>query len=310
MLKTKYITCLRLLCFSFAIILTIFSSTVSEEARQGIELCLKTVIPSLFPIFVLNGLIVRLSVANLLPNKLKRLLSAIFGTPNSAALPLTVALLSGAPSGVIALSSLYDSGKLTADDAERSALACSPLSFAFVYGGIGIGMLGSKRLGAILYLIQLISVAVTSRLMNFGVKKEKATGDSDEVNVVSLSCAFTSSLKGALDGITGVCGAVVFFSVLSGIVFSIPHLPSSIKIALSLMLEITSGASFACGELGGEALFVCICGAVGWSGLSVIMQCANASSGRFGVGRLYVGKVITALFCVIGGVLAVFLGVA
>lgn len=297
-----------LLCFAATVCMTAVSSTVAREARRGIELCLSAVLPSLFPIFVMNGLMTRLGAAEMIARPLRPVLSLIFGVPPSCAYPVTIGLISGAPSGVIALRASVEDGLTDASEAEASALVCSPLSFAFVYGAIGTGMLDSEKQGLLLYLIQLVSMAIASRLASVGKKSKKSLRRKEAAAPLPLSEAFSLSLKTSLDSVINVSGTVIFFSVLSGIVMAIPILPKTLRLALSVLLEVTSGAAAVCTELSGASAFVCLCAAIGWSGLSVIGQCANASSGRFSLSRLLLGRALTSVISVLLGICAVFLG--
>ena len=69
--------------------------TAIDGARQGIELCLRTVIPSLFPFFVLSILL----TSSLLGSSLAvlRPLGRLFGMPDGAESLLIPAFLGGYP---------------------------------------------------------------------------------------------------------------------------------------------------------------------------------------------------------------------
>ena len=73
--------------------------TAIDGARQGIELCLRTVIPSLFPFFVLSILL----TSSLLGGSLAvlRPLGRLFGMPDGAESLLIPAFLGGYPGAVI-----------------------------------------------------------------------------------------------------------------------------------------------------------------------------------------------------------------
>ena len=309
MAAKKSVPIAAITCLILTVLFTVFSSTVSSEARRGLELCSSSVIPALFPVFVINGLLLRLGGAAVMKKLLGGIVSFIFGTPESCAYSVVIGLLSGAPAGVISLSASERDGAISWGDAEASLLACAPLSFPFVYGAIGVGMLGDGRKGLLLYIIQLTSIAAVSHLLTFGHKRKTAASCVNTFSKMPFSAAFTHSLRDALDGIIGVCGAVVFFSAMSGIVSVLPFLSSGARLFSAALLEVTSGASEICGSLEGNGAFICLCAAVGWSGVSVISQCANAVNGRFGIRSLLLGKALTSLLCALAGFIASILGV-
>ncbi len=86
------------ICVSLGMLALILDGrTAIEGARQGIELCLRTVIPSLFPFFVLSILL----TSSLLGSSLivLRPLGRLFGMPEGAESLLIPAFLGGYPVG-------------------------------------------------------------------------------------------------------------------------------------------------------------------------------------------------------------------
>lgn len=86
------------ICVSFGMLALILDGrTAIDGARQGIELCLRTVIPSLFPFFVLSILL----TSSLLGSSLAvlRPLGRLFGMPDGAESLLIRRFWAGIPWG-------------------------------------------------------------------------------------------------------------------------------------------------------------------------------------------------------------------
>ena len=79
------------------LVLILDAKTALQGARQGVELCLKTVIPSLFPFFVLSILLTSSLLGSRIP--LLRPLGRLCGVPKGAESLLIPAFLGGYPVG-------------------------------------------------------------------------------------------------------------------------------------------------------------------------------------------------------------------
>ena len=94
--------------------------TAIDGARQGIELCLRTVIPSLFPFFVLSILLTSSLLGS--PLAVLRPLGRLFGMPDGAESLLIPAFLGGYPVGAQNVAAAFRSGQLTKPEAEGPLL--------------------------------------------------------------------------------------------------------------------------------------------------------------------------------------------
>ena len=70
---------LALLLAAFAAALLAAPAEASDAARQGLSLCLQTVLPSLFPFFVLSSLVVASGAADGSGRVLAPLMRPLFG---------------------------------------------------------------------------------------------------------------------------------------------------------------------------------------------------------------------------------------
>ena len=113
------------------LVLIFDSSLALEGAQMGIELCIRTVIPSLFPFIMLSMLLTR-EVAGrsrwLLP------ISELLGIPQSAQSLLIPAFLGGYPVGAKCIHDLYRNGQLHKQQAEGLLSFCSNAGPAFLFG--------------------------------------------------------------------------------------------------------------------------------------------------------------------------------
>ena len=178
--------------------------TAIDGARQGIELCLRTVIPSLFPFFVLSILL----TSSLLGSSLAvlRPLGRLFGMPDGAESLLIPAFLGGYPVGAQNVAAAFRSGQLTKPEAERMLSFCSNAGPAFLFG-MAAAMFPRRWMALALWGIHIVG-ALCAALLIPG--KPAATARLTKTSPHSPA----SALNTAITVMATVCGWVVLFRVL------------------------------------------------------------------------------------------------
>lgn len=137
--------------FSFFGILALIldAKTAVSSAAEGLQLCLQTVVPSLFPFLVAARLFLRSGAAQWCTRAVGPIMEPIFGLPPQGASALVLGMLSGYPVGAQTAASLYASGQLTKEETERLLGFCSNAGPAFIFGMVG-GLFGSGKVAAVL----------------------------------------------------------------------------------------------------------------------------------------------------------------
>ena len=245
--------------------------TAIDGARQGIELCLRTVIPSLFPFFVLSILL----TSSLLGSSLAvlRPLGRLFGMPDGAESLLIPAFLGGYPVGAQNVAAAFRSGQLTKPEAERLLSFCSNAGPAFLLWGIHI-------VGA------LVAALLIPGKPAAPVRLTKTSPHSP-----------ASALNTAITVMATVCGWVVLFRVLLAFlkrwIFWI--LPAAVQVAVTGILELSNGCCELLAVTDVSARF-CICsGILAFGGLCVTMQTVSVTAG-LSLKPYFWGKLLQTLF--------------
>ena len=292
------------LAIALLFIFLMFSSSAADSAKNGIYRCINTVIPTLFPIFVINGLLINSGAAYRITRILARPIKKIFGIEGIGVYPTVIGLICGAPSGCIALSSMLENDDIRREEASIIAVVSSPISFSFLYATVGAKMLASQKLGMILYLIGVISSVISGRIIS-SLIKNKTNKESIHRHSFSQNPSFSLSraISGAVSSILSISGAIVFFSSLSGLICAIPDIPFFVKAFSTIFLEITSGAEAVTVHLSKASSFLFLCAGAGWSGLSIISQCLSAVGKKASLGLFLVGKCINSLISLLLGYL-------
>jgi hypothetical protein len=261
------------------IFLILDSRCAADSAREALILCGKTLIPSLFPLFVLGGMLVPALAQIRIPG-----LSRILGFPEGYFL---LGLLGGYPLGAACIARAAQRGELRSQDAERITGLCSLCGPGFLFGVVGT--LLSPGAAAVVFALQLEAALLTATLWPgaAGIQSPARTG------AVSLSDALNKAVRSILT----VCGWVTLAAVAAGFLrrWVFPFLPEGIAVVLTGLMELTNGI-LAAGNLGKNARFLLCALFASFGGISVLLQIRGVSPGiRMGqcIGQKAVHAVIT-----------------
>ena len=187
------------------VLVAVMPDVAADGVRSGLSLCAGVIIPSLFPFFVLSGMLSRLGLPELLAG-----LSG--GTPKLWLTPFLLGICGGYPVGAAALAQLVEDGRLSPPEAEKLLPACNNTGPAFIIGAAGSAVFGSVTAGVILYICHISAAVITGLIFSRGCGGNAAAA---AIPQGSIGAVLSRSVKSAVSSILNVCGFVVFFSVVS-----------------------------------------------------------------------------------------------
>lgn len=268
------------------VLLAFESAPASEAARRGLLLCARVIIPSLLPFFVLSNLLSALGLSKALSRLASPLMQRLFRVSGAGAAAFLIGLTGGYPLGAATAAELLCRRELREDEAKRLICFCNNSGPAFIIGAAGSGVFGSAGAGFVLYAAHILSALMTGLLFSM---RSKAPADARlprGSEVERFSTAFPNAVSAAVRSTVIICGYVVFFSVVTGLldalgVFSAASGLLAVKTGLGLsqtralligFLELGSGVGAMLG-LPPSADNLAICAFIlSWGGLSVQFQ--------------------------------------
>jgi len=277
------------------------SRHVINGLQEAMRMCYQTVIPSLFPFFVVSGLLVKGGFAHCCARLLSPIMKPLFSVNGAGALPFVIGLISGYPMGAGIIAELRKKGMLTKVEAERLLPFCNNAGPLFVIGAVGGGMLHSVQDGMFLYGIHGLCALVVGFFFRFYKRsispiEEKGVIDGQQHNTFLQT--FSESVSGAVQTMLMVCGYILFFSAVTSVVtpFLNQLLPTYAAFWIRVVLEVTGGA-FSISKAGFSHRFLLAAMAfcIGTGGLCVMMQVAGlvtqckVSLKTYAVGKLLQG---------------------
>lgn len=306
-----------LVCAS--VLLLLYPQQYMQAARQGLSLCGRVIVPSLFPFFVLSSLVVELGLARYPGLALERVMRPLFRVGGAGASALVLGLVGGYPVGARTAIALYESGQCSKAETQRLLAFCNNSGPAFILGVVGTGIFKSGKAGLLLYLVHGAASLCVGLLFRFYGGREEPLGGraAPPAQAIHFPAAFTAAVKGAMLSVLNISAFVTFFSVAVRLLFVCGVMGAAARTAAALfsgfgvdlrlaeqllsgLLEVSTGITGLASAVGigrlPMAAFL-----LGWAGLSVHCQVlsflteSGLSAGTYLAGKALHG-VLSALF--------------
>lgn len=246
------------------LVLILDSPTALMGAKSGIEACLQSVIPSLFPFFVLSILLTSSLTGSRSP--VLRPLSVCTGIPFGSGSILLTGLLGGYPVGAQAVSAAHSNGTLTDAEAARMMVFCNNAGPAFIFG-MTTTLLPSSRYAWLLWTIQLLSAFLTALILPGKTYRQITLPPTAQPTIAQ-------ALSASVRIMASVCGWVVLFRVLLafGERWLFWSFPTWLQALITGLLELANGC-FALMNVENIGLRFLLCaGILSFGGLCVWLQ--------------------------------------
>lgn len=292
----------------FSMLLMLRNSAVAiEYMKNGMSLCIKTVIPSLFPFMVISELLVGFGVGEGIGRALKKPMS-LFSVSGAGSSAVILGALCGFPVGARTAVGLYDRGQITKKECEHLLTFSNNPSSAFIISSVGVSLYSDHKLGIIFLCITLTSSLLVGYIMKYYVYSKSERGarhnkppkaSAPHIGIGVFTGAVTSSAMAMLN----VCAYVIFFASLIG---ALGNMLSSLGVGeeicalLYTVFEMSSGVSAASALANSAAGLVMTAFSLGWSGISVHCQIVSMCDGRgLDLKPYFIAKALQGMLCAI-----------
>ena len=287
-MHTRTLRILLLITFMGILILDINAAITG--AQEGLELCLKAVIPALFPFFILTKLLTSAMEGESFP--ILRPIGKLFGIPKGAEFLLLIGLLGGYPVGAQAVTQVYKSGNISKTHAHRLLGFCSNAGPSFIFGMMS-NLFTAHHIIWFVWLVHILSALVVGMI---------TAGQSSSADLKCNKCSISlpQALERSIKAIATVCGWVIIFRVIIKILKDriLSPLPQMFQIICIGYLELTNG----CCELGTlkneNISFILACAFLASGGLCILMQTMSVTYG-LGLGQYIPGKFLQTLISIL-----------
>ncbi len=244
----RYLVAIFIICF-ISFMLLRFPETAGQGISDGIDICLGTLIPSLYPFMIVSSLIINMNIFRFFDRHFSKITKLIFALPGKCLGVIFMSLIGGFPIGGKMTKDLYESGEISRSQAKRLLMFCVNPGPAFAISSVGFYMLGSKKIGLIIYLSLIISSLTVGILSRFVVEEDNSYFTQKlDFNTSSFSDSLVKSVSSGSVSMLSVCAWVITFSCINRLI-EITPLSAGFKFFLYCILEVTNGCLSSCGNL-------------------------------------------------------------
>lgn len=310
----------------FILFLIIFSSTNISAVKEGLQVWVNAVIPSLFPFFIATEMLNFTNIAHALGKVFNKIMIPLFNVPGKGAYALIMGIISGYPVGAKIVLDIYQNGKCSKDEAERMLVFTNNSGPLFIIGTVGIISFRNKEIGILLlitHILASLSVGILLGICSRINKNNRLNIKWNKINtnmphniynnsITDLGTILSISIKKAISNILQIGGFIVLFSVILSMLnrlnifdyvgtfseyFFIPKYYT--KIVLSGLIELTNGVTLcSCFQVKYLSLNIVLCAfLLGFGGISILLQVISIISESNLSSKTYVyGKLLHGLF--------------
>jgi len=268
----------KLITYGTALLLLLLILLQSERAIIAVQntlvLCYKTVIPSLFPFFVLSGILTAGSFIKTVAKWLSPIMKPIFGISGAGALPFVIGIVSGYPMGASVCAELYRSGAITRREAMRLLPFSNNSGPLFIIGAVGTAMLGDPHVGVVLYGVHIACAILVGICFRFYHGAERHYERMPTKKITS-AVSFSQIMANSVSTMLLVCGFIIFFAVITACIMPMINslFPKSLSLLVNSILEVTNGAfTIVHAPLSPRLMLSFLSAAIGFGGICVMMQ--------------------------------------
>lgn len=293
-----------LFCVFMLLCAVVFPAEAAESIMSSLSLAVRRVVPSLFVFSALAALFARIGLFTRAGR-----LGRLFGLSPACTAVALCGLLCGFPASAVCAHALWESGEADAGEMRAVLPFCSNAGMAFVVGAVGNGMLGSRRAGYMLFLMQTVLSIVF--ILLFCRSKSAAAMLPVRAKKESLAHALVASVSAAGGAMLAVCAFIAFFGAAADMICLVfPSVPPLLRAVICSFFEISRG----CAEFSGAAelspllRYVGVAFALGFSGVSVACQISERA-GEISISVLpYLAKklIFGLAMAASGGIFAIF----
>lgn len=255
---------------------------------DGLKLFFSSVLPGLLPFMFFTRILTNSGIIAKIVRPLEKTSQKAFGIGANGVYAFIMSIISGYPIGSKITADLYESGQINDNELMKTALISSTSGPIFVIGAVGGSMLKSVKLGAIIYVSNLIAVIITALLINSctrrkskvkvsqtdTIKIEKKTlyALAKDTVISTLIVGFYVALFSLFIKLLTELKVIAFLSSMLDTILGKSASSSGLSQGImSGIIEMTNGAKML--SVTPSPLFISsIAFIIGFSGISIIMQ--------------------------------------
>ena len=224
--------------FCFISLIFIFKNNkeVANVIIEAVNLFLKKVFVSLFPMFILNDILINLNIPYYFYLLFNKLFLKVFKTSGLGAYVFIMSLISGTPSNAYILKELVELEKISLEEANHF------LTFTYFSNPLFLSVMLSTIFKTRVVLKIILCHYIANIIIGILIRN-KAPKIANNKNILktNLKITLTKSINKSITTLLMILGTISFYMLLTFIITSLLPNNCLIKTIISGFLEITNG---------------------------------------------------------------------
>ena len=225
-----------LFCFISLIFIFKNNKEVANVIIEAVNLFLKKVFVSLFPMFILNDILINLNIPYYFYLLFNKLFLKVFKTSGLGAYVFIMSLISGTPSNAYILKELVELEKISLEEANHF------LTFTYFSNPLFLSVMLSTIFNTNVVLKIILCHYIANIIIGILIRN-KAPKIANNKNILktNLKITLTKSINKSITTLLMILGTISFYMLLTFIITSLLPNNCLIKTIISGFLEITNG---------------------------------------------------------------------
>ena len=250
----KRLYSLTIICTILILIVNIFtkSNHLTEIITFSIDLFVKNIFPSLFPMFIISSILVEIDIPKILGNIFKKPMRFLFKTRGESAFIFFMSMITGFPSSAKYLNDLIEKKVINNKDCEKILMFTFFSNPLFIVNTVGNIFFNSIYIGFIILVCHILGNIVVGLIFrnyhsSYNINDNSINFNNlrylnNKINECNIFRVLLKSIRSSLDTLINVFGIVTFFLILVNLLFKEPS--SNFSIPIIGITEMTSGLKY------------------------------------------------------------------
>lgn len=289
-----------IICSLFLILFIINRELVFNTVGFSLDIWITSVLPALFPFFVISDILISYDVIRYIPKVIKNLFKKLFNVSDNGLVVIILSMLSGFPSNARNIKNMYNSNKISKKEGEHLLYFTHFSNPMFILGTLVSIFLKKKELGLIIFISHYLPNIIIGILIRKLNTNKLDTNYNNDINN-NFGLVLTKSIRKSLDSVFNILGTLTVFLIISSLLINVFNFNNGISLLIKSILELTSGlkelSNF---NLSNSYLVIASSCILSFGGLSVHMQVINELSDTdISYSNFFIGRIIQVILSLV-----------
>ena len=271
---------------------------VFNTISYSLNIWVTSIIPSLFPFFIISDILINYNITNYIPKFIKKTFNYLFNVNDNTITIFFLSLLSGFPSNARNTRKLYDLGLITEEEASHALMFTHFSNPLFILGTVSVFFLKNEEFGIIILISHYLSNIIVGLIFRNLHSKSNTNYTILNKKSQNFPSVLTNSIKTSIDTLLLILGTLTCFLVLSSIIINRLNLNPYNSTILKGLLEITMGIK-SLSSLNINNIYKVVLSSIfiSFGGLSVHMQVLSQLIGtKISYKNFFIGRIYQSIF--------------